>query len=125
MGNQAGSFAQRSERKEKILSDLETALSIDPDSLDVLIELVDQQIRNDNLQVAEEYLAHAREVDPKDPRCYLQTARLERSRNDRDAELAAVEEGLKVLPGNRQLIEKTKKTKLKGKKKKKKKKKKS
>ena len=101
--NRAGTFAQRAERKEGIISDLETALSIDPDSLDVLIELVDQQIRNDNLQVAEEYLAHARNVDPKDPRGYIQTARIERSRNARDAELAAIEDGLKVLPGNRQL----------------------
>ena len=78
---QAGSFAQRSERKEKILSDLETALSIDPDSLDVLIELVDQQIRNDKLQIAEAHLAHARELDPTDPRVYVQVARIERSRN--------------------------------------------
>ena len=102
--NQAGTFAQRTERKEKILSDLEMAYSIDSDNMDVLIELVEQQVENENLDIAEEYLTHAREVDPKNPRVYVQTARLKRSRNDRDAELAAIEDGLEVLPGNRQLI---------------------
>ncbi|MEC7501810.1 MAG: tetratricopeptide repeat protein [Planctomycetota bacterium] len=102
--NRAGTFAQREERKAGIVSDLETALSIDPDNLDVLIELVDQQIRNDNTQVAEEYLAHARQVDPKDPRVYVQMARIERSRNDGEAELATIEAGLEVIPTDRQLI---------------------
>ena len=102
--NRAGSYAQRLARKEKILADLQKSLSLSPDNLDVLMELVDQSIRGDDIQLAEEYLAHARSVDPKDARIYVQTARIKRKRKNPDAELGAIKDGLKLLPGNRQLV---------------------
>ena len=102
--NEVGSYAQRLKRKERLLIDLQKSLSIDPDNLAVLIELVSQRISSDELQLAEEHLAHARKVDAKDPRIYLRTAQIERKRKNREAELATIQEGLKVLPGNRQLI---------------------
>ena len=42
--NEVGSYAQRLKRKERILVDLQKSLSIDPDNLDVLIELVSTKI---------------------------------------------------------------------------------
>ena len=81
MFNEVGSYTQRLERKEKILTDLQKSLSIDSDNLDVLMELVSQRISSDELQLAEEYLAHAHTVDAKDPRIYEQTAQIERTRN--------------------------------------------
>jgi tetratricopeptide (TPR) repeat protein len=102
--NQVGSSAQRSARKDKILTDLKKSLSLDANNLDVLMELVHQYIDNEQFELAEKHLTHAREVDPKDPRIYLQTAQIERIRQNRDAELVVIQDGLKAIPGDRQLI---------------------
>ena len=100
--------------RRKALDDFLRARELDPGNMDTLINVVDEYIywmdkvdnsqREDYAALARDDLASAREIDSKDFRIYVRESRLARQLENREEELAAIEEGLEIIPSNGTLV---------------------
>ena len=102
--NQVGSETIRQQRLAAARENLQTALEMDGENLDALIENAKVSFEEKDFDSAKEYLTKACTVDPKDVRIYLQQSLIARVEKDPEGEIEYVQSGLTELPDNHQLI---------------------
>lgn len=99
-----GNAEKTGERLKLARQHLHSALKLDPDNHEVLLELATVAMQVNDFTKAREILANALKHAPEDPNVYLKLAQLAEYQGDTEGRLAQLQKGLKLLPEDPMLL---------------------